>query len=90
MTAAGVTASGAVPNAPAAIPQSPPAAAGRYTQALEACPGAGSAYMVFSNLSAAHLQLGQKQEALAAARRAVEGAPRGFHKVLPRRRAGRR
>ncbi|KIY97389.1 hypothetical protein MNEG_10572 [Monoraphidium neglectum] len=54
---------------------------GRYEAALEASPSAGSAYMVHSNLSAAYMHMRRHQDALAAARRAVEGAPRGFHKA---------
>jgi hypothetical protein len=46
--------------------------------------------MVHANLSATHLQLGRRQEALEHARLAVEGAPRGFHKASTRRGAARR
>lgn len=37
--------------------------------------------MLYSNLSAAYLQLDRKQDALQAAHSAVEIAPRGFHMV---------
>ncbi|KAI8468263.1 MAG: hypothetical protein J3K34DRAFT_427668 [Monoraphidium minutum] len=53
----------------------------RYEAALAAAPRAGSAYMIHSNLSAAHLQLGRKDAALTHAQAAVGGAPRGFHKA---------
>lgn len=37
--------------------------------------------MLYSNLSATHLQLGQKEAALEAARSSVQLAPKGFHMV---------
>lgn len=50
----------------------------KYNQALELRAGRGE-HMVQANLSAAHLQLGDKQAALAAAEAAVACAPPGFH-----------
>lgn len=49
-------------------------------QALELNPSKGK-HMLYSNLSATYLQLGQQQEALQAAQSAVELAPKGFHMV---------
>jgi hypothetical protein len=49
-------------------------------QALGLKPGKGS-HMLYSNLSAAYLQLGLKSEALQAAHSSVQLAPKGFHMV---------
>lgn len=52
----------------------------RLLQALELQPSKGQ-HMLYSNLSAAFLQLGQQEAALAAAKASVELAPKGFHMV---------
>lgn len=54
-------------------------------QALGLKPGKGS-HMLYSNLSAAYLQLGLKSEALQAAHSSVQLAPKGFHMVRNRQR----
>jgi hypothetical protein len=51
-------------------------------QALDLNPSKGR-HMLYSNLSAAYLQLGQQEQALAAAKASVELAPKGFHMVGP-------
>lgn len=53
---------------------------GACVQALALNPARGK-HMLYSNLSAAQLQLGDKEAALQAAQAAVACAPRGFHMV---------
>jgi tetratricopeptide (TPR) repeat protein len=55
-------------------------AVAKYEEALALGPARGR-HMLLSNLSAAQLQLGDKEAALAAAQAAVECAPSGFHMV---------
>lgn len=50
----------------------------KYQQALDLNSSKGR-HMLYSNLSAAYLQLGQREQALAAAKASVELAPKGFH-----------
>jgi hypothetical protein len=49
-------------------------------QALELQPSKGQ-HMLYSNLSAAYLQLGKHEAALQAAKASVDLAPKGFHMV---------
>jgi hypothetical protein len=49
-------------------------------QALALQPSKGQ-HMLYSNLSAAHLQLGRHEAALQAAKASVDLAPKGFHMV---------
>lgn len=49
-------------------------------QALALSPQKG-VHMLYSNLSAAYLQLGRQEEALQAAKASVDTAPKGFHMV---------
>lgn len=51
-----------------------------HVQALALSPQKGR-HMLYSNLSAAYLQLGQQEEALQAAKASVDSAPKGFHMV---------
>ncbi|GBF88326.1 hypothetical protein Rsub_01038 [Raphidocelis subcapitata] len=53
----------------------------RYRAALSAAPNGAGAHLIHANLSATHLQLGEKDAALEHARAAVASAPRGFHKA---------
>jgi tetratricopeptide (TPR) repeat protein len=53
-------------------------AVAKYEEALALGPARGR-HMLLSNLSAAQLQLGDKEAALQAAQAAVDCAPRGFH-----------
>jgi hypothetical protein len=50
------------------------------SQALELQPSKGR-HMLYSNLSAAYLQLGKHEAALQAAKASVDLAPKGFHMV---------
>jgi tetratricopeptide (TPR) repeat protein len=50
----------------------------KYQEALDLQPSKGQ-HMLYSNLSAAYLQLGKHEAALQAAKASVDLAPKGFH-----------